>query len=206
MTTANLIVTASADDARETDGTVVLTDANIGLTAGSYYYGARFLAAPMAQGATISAATLTYNIVTTTYDSPNGATVVGELVSNAAVFTTDANNVSNRYVNTPTTAIVTWAGIDIGAGDKTLDVTAIVQEIVNQAGWAAGNALALVIRALGGGATSLNLKAYDGSTTLCPRLDITYTNPSGGGGAQVAFIGRGVTIIGAGQAGIIGGF
>ena len=177
MATANLIVGASADDAREASGTVTLTDANVTLSAGAHYYGTRFLSAPMAQGAVISSAILTYSVNTTASDSPAGATIKGELVANAATFTTAANNVSDRYNNTPTTATATWSGTDIEAGDKTVDVTTVVQEIVNQGSWAAGNALVLILRGVGG-ATSLVLKAYDGSTSLCPRLTITYTDPA----------------------------
>lgn len=177
MATANLIVAASADDAREQAGTVTLTDPNISLNAGTQYYGTRFLSAPMAQGATISSAILTYSVNTTASDDPNGATIKGELVANAAAFTTATNDVSNRYNNTPTTATATWSGTNIGTGDKTVDVTTVVQEIVNQGSWVAGNALVLILKALGG-ATALVLKAYDGSTSLCPRLTITYTDPA----------------------------
>jgi hypothetical protein len=58
-------------------------------------------------------------------------------------------------------------------------VTSIVQEIVNQGGWASGNAMALLLY---GVASCLQITNYDTSTTLCARLAIDYTEGGGGGG------------------------
>ena len=72
-----------------------------------------------------------------------------------------------------------WSGTDIGTGDHNLTVTSIVQEIVDQGGWASGNAMALLLY---GVAASLRITSYNTSTTLCARLAIDYTEGGGGGG------------------------
>jgi hypothetical protein len=100
----------------------------------------------------------------------------GELATNAAAFTTTASDITNRSLTTATTV---WSGANIGAGDHDLTVTSIVQEIVNQGGWASGNAMALLMY---GTTAILQITSYDTSTTLCARLAIDYTAGGGGGG------------------------
>jgi hypothetical protein len=65
-------------------------------------------------------------------------------------------------------------------GGQGLTVTSIVQEIVNQGGWASGNAMALLL--YGVASCAIQITSYDTSTTLCARLAIDYTEGGGGGG------------------------
>ena len=166
----------SADDAFQNNTAMSLTLV-MSITSATRRAGMRFQNVTVAQGATINSATLTVNITSTSFDTPNGVTWYGELATNAAEFTTTASDITNRSLTTATTV---WSGSDIGAGDHNLTVTSIVQEIVNQGGWASGNALALLV--YGVASCNLQLTPYDTSTTLCGRLAIDYTEGGGGGG------------------------
>ncbi len=75
-------------------------------------------------------------------------TIEGELATSSAVFTTTNSDVSNR---TTTTASVNWSPTDWnsigeeGSPQQTDDISAIVQEIVDQASWANGNNMTFII-------------------------------------------------------------
>jgi hypothetical protein len=76
---------------------------------------------------------------------PVNVIIQGELSPDAALFANVANNITDR----PTTvASVMWSiepYTEIGQRVQSPDLTAIIQEIVNQDGWSAGNGLALII-------------------------------------------------------------
>ena len=166
---------ASADDANQ-NGTAVSLTAVLQVFSATRYVGVRFPNVTVPQGATINSATLTVDVPSTSLDSPNGVTWYGELATNAAAFTTTASDITNRA---RTSATLVWSGSNIGTGDHNLTVTSIAQEIVNQGGWASGNAMALLLY---GVTANLQITSYDTSTTLCARLAIDYTAGGGGGG------------------------
>lgn len=159
---------ASADDAKQDGTTMTLTDAQITLSSGVQWGGLRFPNCTIPQGSVIQSAVLTLNLVAGN-TSPDGLTIYGEAADNSAAFTTGASNISNR---TRTSANVVWSGTSLGGGDKTApDVAAVVSEIISRPGWASGNALSLVLDSMA--SSSFRFTAYDSSTTLCARLDVT---------------------------------
>ncbi len=101
-------------------------------------------AVPVPKGAMITKAYVEF-----TYDEPEVTGEVhliieGQLAANAPAFTSSASDVTNR---TRTKAQVKWAPEAWTSGKyKTADVSAVIQEIVNQPAWVAGNALVLIIR------------------------------------------------------------
>ena len=77
---------------------------------------------------------------------PVSLIIQGELSPNAPAFANVANNVTSR---TRTAAQVVWVPVNwtsVGQKDQTSDIAFVIEEIVNQSGWASGNALVLVIR------------------------------------------------------------
>lgn len=177
MPALNYIIGASADDARQAGSTMTLTVSTI-IVNGANYAGLRFTGVALAASDTIDAATLTVEIGSATYDDPNGLVWRGELNGNPGTFTTAANNISSRST---TTASTTWSGTGVGTGDKTINVKTIVEELIAQGTWASGNAMAFI--GVGAGGTDLRFTSWDGSTTTCARLDVTYT-PLVGTGAM----------------------
>lgn len=108
--------------------------------------GVRFTA-NIPQGATICSAYVQFTAEGNTSVDPFTARVEGENVDNSAAFTTTAGMITAR---TKTTANVNWtpaAWVNnaAGAAQRTPELKTIVQEIVNRAGWVAGNALAIYV-------------------------------------------------------------
>ena len=114
--------------------------------------------------------------------------ITGDKELNAATFSTIANYQSRRGTvvggannNNITTAQVAWDSIAAWTTDNAInspDISTIIQEIINQSGWASGNALALFWDDHDGRSSATTVRScqtYDGSTSKCPVLHITYT-------------------------------
>lgn len=199
MTNWNGTIAASADDAREDAGTPVVTGANVTIDATNRYGGLRFQGVPAAQGDTIEAGTyLAVYVPSLTYDSPD-VTLWGQAIDDAPAFTTAANNISGR---TATAETVVWTATDIGTGVKNSpELAAIIQEIVNRPGWAAGNDIVLVLK--GNSVSPFRFDAYDGGAGVYATLYVVYSTPAaGGGGARVMAMAPGLLVISAGGAGV----
>lgn len=179
MTTLNLQVSQSSDDAFENAvGTVTINGTSMVFNNAGYWIGYRFQNVTIPNASTINTATLSYYVTSTTRDD-NEQDVYGEDVDDAATFSTAASNISGR---TLTTAKTTVSADSVGVGFYAVDVTAVVQEIINRAGWVSGNDLALLMDALTG--VNLAPDTYDNSPTNAAKLDIDYT-ASGGGSIPV---------------------
>ena len=174
MTTQIIQVAASSDDARENSGVVGLTASTINAGGVNQKLGFRFLGVNIAQGETVTAATLSFYLPTTTYDSPHGATVGMEDADDATTFAATTDNITNR---TRTAATTAWSGDDLGVGWHDVDVTTAVQEVVDRVGWVSGNDMAALLYGVTG--TALTVQAYDGDFSLAAKLTVTHT-PSGG--------------------------
>ncbi|WDZ80816.1 metallophosphoesterase (plasmid) [Ensifer adhaerens] len=108
----------------------------------------------------------------------------GEDADESAAFTAIKFNVSSR----PTTdASVTWDVAswtvrgEAGAAERTPDLKAIVQEIIDRGGWAALNDMAFMLTGTG----TRTAKSYEGSAAGAPLLHIEYYVPVAG--SPVAF-------------------
>lgn len=175
MTTLNLQVGASTDDADEsTGGTVDLTDTNIKINAAGEWVGFRFQNVTVPNGATINSATLQVSVID---DDDPDVIIYGEDIDDAPTFSSSSNDISSR---TPTTASVTWDASAIGTGFQSApDIATIIQEIVDRVGWSSGNDL--VIMAEGQSASPINISTYNSSSSVAAKLDIDYTAGGGGG-------------------------
>src|SRR5262249_50430485 len=99
-------------------------------------------------------------------------TLKAELSVNAAAFTTTANNITNRPL---TSAGVTWSPPawtqgDRGAAQKTPDLKALVQTVVNQAAWNSGNAIVFIIT----GAGTRTAEAFESGAAKAPQLRVEW--------------------------------
>ena len=95
------------------------------------------------QGATIISAHLQF-IADDDGSDPCQVTIYGEDIGNAAIFDEDiAYNVSSRTITTESVVwdIPSWVDLDRGDAQKTPDLRAIIQAIVNRTDWASGNAM-----------------------------------------------------------------
>jgi hypothetical protein len=186
-------IMAGADDAEEGLeptglGGMDLTSSDIELHSDGppndrQWVGLRFVDLGIPQGATINSASIQFMVDETDTEDPTNVDILGELAANSAQFTTTAFNISSRPM---TAAIVDWdniplwnnpagdtgdcdGGCDAGPAQRTPDIKSIVQEIVNQPAWAAGNALSILIRP--------NLT--DTAATLMERTAVSFDRSSG---------------------------
>ena len=186
MTTLNLQVSQSSDDAFENAvGTVTINGTSMVFNNAGYWIGYRFQGVTIPNASTINTATLSYYVTSTTRDD-NEQDVYGEDVDDAATFSTAASNISSR---TLTTAKTTVSADSVGVGFYAVDVTAVIQEIINRAGWVSGNDLALLMDALTG--VNLAPDTYDNSPTNAAKLDIDYTASGGGLTPRTTLLGAG---------------
>ncbi len=173
-------VAAAGDDIEQkASGSIAsnVTDLELGVDGTtSQTVGLRFTGIDIPQGAIITSAYIQFQA----NEVKTGAAsllIKGEDSDDAGVFTAVKFNVSAR---TTTDASTAWApdpwtteGAH-GLAERTPDLTAIVQEIVNRSGWAALNDMAFLITGTG----TRTANSYEYSPTGAPLLHIEYQLPS----------------------------
>jgi hypothetical protein len=104
------------------------------------------------QGTTINSAYLQFEAD----ESHSGSLTIlidGELAANASSYTSTAGDVSSRSTTSGTNQVSwspnAWTAGDAGADQRTPDISAIIQEIVNQGTWTSGNNLGFIITGSG---------------------------------------------------------
>lgn len=140
-------------------------------------YGIRFPSVPIPAGATIVSAVLTLTAQQTRNDSPS-VRVYGI----AADKPTAPTNSSQEAALTRTAAYAAWtiAAQTVNVTFDSPDLAAPLQEIINRAGWAWGNALIVTIDNVGSDSTRLaSVYSRDSTSgTKAPYLTVTWTHPT----------------------------
>ncbi len=138
--------------------------------------GMRFTGVSIPQGATITSAAIQFRS-DEVGSLPVTLTIRGELTGNAAVFTTVNNNLLGRTF-TSGSALWTppaWPAINQATSAQlTSNFANVIQEIINQGTWAAGNALVILVRSDDAGSRVGD--SFEGG--FAPRLIVTYTTPA----------------------------
>ncbi|GAI01014.1 unnamed protein product, partial [marine sediment metagenome] len=180
-------VAASSDDCYVFNTTMRLTSAAIFIAIVGHYPNSymRFLNIPIPPGSTIEHA----HLEVCSYGSNGGRSVMavyGIKEPNTNTFSTQAD----ADVRPMTAAFADWIcgagagefeqywGADTwhGAPPDGPELKDIVQEIVNQGGWASGNSMAIKLEASDTGITR-SVWSWDGDPAKAPILVITYTPP-----------------------------
>lgn len=168
--------------------TITLT--TLGKTGSTWYKsggGFRFTDVTIPQGTTIDAANLTFIAGSTLSTTTVNARITGEDVDNATTWSTLADyqarrgtvvgGANNNYI---TTAQVDWDGIaawTVETSYQSPSIVSVIQEIVNRAGWASGNALALWVDDHDNRATARRqISTWDHATYAPPALYVEYTS------------------------------
>ncbi|MES2630108.1 MAG: T9SS type A sorting domain-containing protein [Bacteroidota bacterium] len=212
-------VATGTDDAEEavtgsvgyTIGDMDLTSSDLEImsdstTATSYRkqnIGIRFTGVTIPKNAVITGAFIQFATKGDKNATFGNATIKGELVANSATYSATAK-ISTR----PTTAAaVTWAGSTSstwglsaagtrGTNQKTPDLKAIIQEIVNQSDWNSGNALSVILSGANGVRNTFSFNGAGSNTSYIPELTITYTEPDPIPSAKLLFPANGEKCLG----------
>src|SRR5262249_15417884 len=149
----SLRVAAGADDAeQQLDGTILLNSVDLDFQTGRFV-GLRFPNVQIPKGSQIMAAHVQF---TAAPRSTAGATTVlisGEATDNAPPFTTTSGSIGalpNTSNSVQWNLTNPWSPGAAGADQLTPNFKTVVQEIVNEPQWAAGNALVVLFRGTAG--------------------------------------------------------
>lgn len=188
MTTIDMTVAASADDAHEDStganfsstatGVNCTSHTSPGTANRAYNGGFRFvLSAAIPSGTTIDAGYVTISAVSTALDDAN-VNIWGEQSSDAVNFSTNAD-VTSR---TTTTASVQWSADALGTSPvNSPSIVAILQELVNDyGGLALGAAIVIIFKGRTDAVKNFQAMAEDHASGAPAVLHIEFTAPAGG--------------------------
>jgi uncharacterized repeat protein (TIGR01451 family) len=181
-------VSANSDDLEEyvAGGAIDWTSSDLelgdeqGSTGGgaAQLIGMRFAGLAIPQGTTITNAYIQFTVDETDSVATN-LTVRGELTGDAATFANAPNSVSSRVPQTA--AFVDWNNVpawttsgDAGLDQRTPNLAAIIEEIVNQGTWSSGNALVIVVTGTG----ERTAHAHNGVPASAPLLHVECSSPA----------------------------
>ena len=167
----------TGDDAEESSGAVNVIDNDLDLgfdadSAQDQTVGLRFQGVSIPKDATIISAKIIFTAKGAS-TSPANFIIKGIDNDNLTQFTNSPNDISSR---TTTSAAVSWNAdpwITSGVAQPTIDISTIVQEIVNRGGWVNGNAMGFTIEGTSG-ADIRTAETVDGDVTKSPRLLVEY--------------------------------
>ena len=193
-------VSAGSDDAEQAaSGFVGLTSADLELvTDGTTVQtvGTRFAGVGVPAGATITQAWIQFRTdEVSTGSAP--LTIRAEAADNPATYQAVSGNVTSRAV---TTQSVPWIPPDwntVGeraAGQRTADISSLVQVLVNRPGWLSGDAMAFQFT----GSGRRTAFAYEGGATSAPLLHVEYTTgtpPPPGNAAPTVSAGPDLSVV-----------
>ena len=172
-------VTAGRDDAEEgSGGWVSLGGNDLELTriTTNQALGLRFNNIDIPQGASISKAYIQFKTDEKSWKKTE-LKIQAEAVDNAQSFEKSKHNISSRP---RTKATVTWAPPpwkivgEAGVDQRTSNIAAVIQQIVQRPGWKAGNSQAILITGKG----RRIAESFDGDPSGAPLLHIEYTTSS----------------------------
>ncbi len=137
--------------------------------------GMRFSAVGIPNGAVITRAHVQFQVDEVSIGDAN-LVIQAELAGDAAPFTTATGDVSGRARSVASVAWTPppWPTVDdAGPDQRTPDLTALLQEVVDEPGWASGHAVVLIVSGTGARVA----ESFDGVATAAPLLHVEYLAP-----------------------------
>ncbi|MBU1190486.1 MAG: cadherin-like domain-containing protein [Gammaproteobacteria bacterium] len=191
--TLDIAVISNTDDAEENASTGVMSLSSTDLEMpwdGSkrQQMGMRFQNVAIPTGVTITKAYIQFTVDRADAGGVVNLTVKGQKAVAPVRFSTASYDISSRA---RTTASVNWlpsswttAG-ENGTNQRTPDLSAIMQEVIGQAGWTSGNPVVLLIEDNGGDNRAFRAASTFDASSGAPVLHIEYgATPPGGSGFQ----------------------
>jgi hypothetical protein len=179
VTVAESRVAASADDAEETSAgsvSIIGTDLELGWDGAPQTLGIRFPGLAVPQGATVREAWVQFE----TDEATSTAVVLtfqAQAADNAPSFTSATNNLTSRS-REPASAPwspAPWATVgEAGPDQRTPDLAALVQAVVDRPGWVSGNALVLFVNGPSSGVARRIARSWNIDPSGAPLLHVEY--------------------------------
>lgn len=175
MGSVDIRISSGMDDVEErANGSMYTnsTDLEMVTDGNTQTVGMRFMGVDIPAGAEITRASIQFAVDETSNENTQ-LTLSAEKTANAPAFSTTAYDVSNRL---KTNAQVAWspeawnAVGEAAAAQQTPDLTAVVQEVIDNPGWHSGHALVFIVE----GSGKRVAESYDGSPLTAPLLHIEY--------------------------------
>ena len=181
-------VSSGNDDAEEEpDGDIDLGSSDLEITIdssreGPQTLGIRFGGVTIPKGATVLNAAIQFTVDPGDEDKnrdPFEVTIFGEAVGNAPGYTGTDFEITDRLAASSTSTSVNWSAVPAwesdgafasGANQRTPDLAAIVQEIVDRDDWDEGNGMAFTITGTG----TRTAGSYNNDPAIAPVLTVTY--------------------------------
>jgi hypothetical protein len=135
--------------------------------------GVRFAGVSIPAGSTIASASVRFQVDEVSTDLAT-LSVAGQAADSAPTFAGTSRSISSRARTAATVpwTVPTWPTVGVAGPDqRTPDLAAVIQEIVDRPGWSWGNALAIIIT----GSGRRTAEAFE--STGGPILHITYVPP-----------------------------
>jgi hypothetical protein len=140
-----------------------------------YHGGVRFPGINVPQGSTINRATLSGYVRTDGQDI--NCTVYGHDTDNAQDFQTNQHVIDTGF-RPRTSNSAPWILENASAGWQSIDVSAVVQQLINRGTWTSGNAIALLLIGNSDSYKTVSFRSYDYSDgSLGMRLSIDWSPP-----------------------------
>jgi hypothetical protein len=164
------------DDAEEnSSGGIYINSSDIELVfdGSNQTIGLRFTGLNIPPGAAIESAYIQFTVDEAT-SGPSVLSIKGHNDDNSPAFSTVNRNISNRAT---TAAEVTWEPADwpevgaAGPDQRTIELSSIIQEIVNRPGYAQSSAITMIITGTG----ERVAESYEGSSGSAALLSVDYT-------------------------------
>jgi hypothetical protein len=175
LSTIRVRVQDSAYDAEENEnGKIELTNTALKIVNNQNHYkvGIRFDGIELPANAIIRNAFIQFKVAEPSAGESSLA-VTGEAADHAAAFSSDNGNISSRATtaNNVLWKPENWNSVGAaGAEQRTPDLIAIIQEIVDRPGWQSGQAMAFIISGSGNRVTV----SYDGDAGNAPLLHVEF--------------------------------
>ena len=170
-------VNSSTDDAEQENASVSLTSSDLELTVDkeiNQTVGIRFNDINLPKGVEVSNAYIQFQVDEVS-SSATTLAIQGEAVDNAQTFSSTLNDITSRALTAETVfwTPAAWpvAGV-AGIDQRSPDISAIIQEIIDRENWVAGNSLAIIISGDGNGKRVA--ESYNGDPGGAPVLHIEY--------------------------------
>ena len=179
--TLEVRIASSSDDSEEFTQTgetdVTSSDLELGdnwnaSTLTTDMVGMRFRSLSIPQGATITNAYIQFTVDELDSGAAN-LTLRGQDSNDAGAFSWSWHDISSRPTTSASVAWAppAWTSVGAaGADQRTPNLSAIIQEIVNRGGWSSGNDLVLLVTGTG----VRTAESYNGSSSKAPLLHIEY--------------------------------